>query len=343
MRRGTDLARAVDVLRGGGLVAFPTETVYGLGADASNDAAVARIFAAKGRPRAHPLIVHLAAGARLDDWAVDVPEAAHRLARAAWPGPLTMILQKGPRVAPAVTGGSATVGLRVPSHPIAQALLARFGGGIAAPSANRFGAVSPTTADHVASDLGDVVDYLLDGGPCEVGVESTIVDLSRLSPLSPLSPLSGLAPSTAGRAVLLRPGGLPRERIEPITGALADPDDDAPAAPGTLATHYAPRAEVIAVEPDEVPAAVAAAQARGARVAVLAPAGAFAAWPALGGEPYRLPDDVAGMARTLYAALRDLDAAGVDVVIAALPPAVGLGEAVGDRLRRAAGPRRNPS
>lgn len=325
MERGSDISRAAAVLASGGLVAFPTETVYGLGADASNGQAVARIFAAKGRPHSHPLIVHLAPEARLDDWAIDIPEAARRLARAAWPGPLTLILRKGPRVAAAVTAGADTVGLRVPAHPVAQALLRRFGGGVAAPSANRFGAVSPTTADHVARDLGDAVDYLLDGGPCEVGVESTIVDLSR------------------GRPVLLRPGGLPREQIEPITGPLAAPDAAAPAAPGTLASHYAPGAEVIAVAPDEVPAAVARAQRRGARVAVLAPASAFAAWPALPATACRLPDDLAGIARALYAALRDLDAAGIDVVIAALPPAVGLGEAVGDRLRRAAGPRRDPS
>jgi L-threonylcarbamoyladenylate synthase len=350
MQRGTDLARAVAVLRAGGLVAFPTETVYGLGADAGNEAAVSRIFAVKGRPRAHPLIVHLGEDAQLDDWALDVPEAARRLARAAWPGPLTMILRKGPRVAAAVTGGADTVGLRMPAHPLAQALLRGLAGAIAAPSANRFGAVSPTTADHVASDLGDDIDYLLDGGPCDVGVESTIVDLSRLSRLSGASGLAGPSGSRAAgagergaRAVMLRPGGLPRELIEAITGPLDAPDADAPAAPGTLATHYAPRAEVLAVEPDEVLAAVAAAHARGARVAVLAPDAAFAAWPALAGETRRLPDDAAGMARALYAALRELDAAGVDVVIAALPPAAGLGEAVGDRLRRAAGPRRDPS
>jgi L-threonylcarbamoyladenylate synthase len=324
MERGADLARAVAVLEAGGLVAFPTETVYGLGADAASDAAVGRIFAAKGRPRAHPLIVHLADDARLDDWAIEVPDAARRLARAAWPGPLTIILRKGPRVAAATTGGGDTVGLRVPAHPMARALLRRFGGGIAAPSANRFGAVSPTTAAHVASELGDAVDYLLDGGACEVGVESTIVDLSR------------------GRAVLLRPGGMPREAIEPITGPLEAPDAAAPAAPGTLASHYAPRAEVIAVAPGEVPAAVAGVRP-GARLAVLAPAAAFAAWPGLAALAVPLPDDVAGMARALYAALRDLDAAGIDVVIAALPPAAGLGEAVGDRLRRAAGPRRDPS
>jgi L-threonylcarbamoyladenylate synthase len=325
MERGHDVARAVAVLEGGGLVAFPTETVYGLGADAASEAAVARIFAAKGRPRAHPLIVHLADAAQLDDWAIEIPETARRLAGAAWPGPLTLILRKGPRVAAAVTGGAPTVGLRVPAHPVAQALLRGFGGGIAAPSANRFGAVSPTTAEHVARELGDAVDYLLDGGACEVGVESTIVDLSR------------------GHPVVLRPGGLPREDIEPITGPLGAPDAGAPAAPGTLESHYAPQAELIAVAPGEVPAAVAAARARGASVAVLAPAGEFRAWPALPAHARPLPDDLPGIARALYAALRDLDAAEFDVVIAALPPAVGLGEAVGDRLRRAAGPRRKSS
>jgi L-threonylcarbamoyladenylate synthase len=319
MPKGTDIAHAAAILRAGGLVAFPTETVYGLGADASRDDAAAKIFSVKGRPRAHPLIAHLADGARLDDWAIDVPDAARRLAAVAWPGPLTMILRRGPRVSLATTGGSDTVGLRVPAHPMAQALLREFGGAIAAPSANRFGAVSPTTADHVVADLGEDVDYVLDGGPCDVGVESTIVDLSRERP------------------VLLRPGGMPREAIEAIVGALAVADAAAPAAPGTLASHYAPRAEVVAVEPDEVRAALATATGR---VAVLAPASAFAAWGDLTGAlAYPLPDDVAGMARALYAALRDLDAAGVNVVIAALPPAAGLGEAVGDRLRRAAAPR----
>ncbi|MGE0549756.1 MAG: L-threonylcarbamoyladenylate synthase [Kofleriaceae bacterium] len=320
MNRGVDVAHAISVLRRGGLVGFPTETVYGLGADASSDSAVARVFAVKGRPRAHPLIVHLAPEARLEDWAIDVPDVAHQLVRAAWPGPLTVILRRSSRVSPVTTGGAETVGLRVPSHPVAQALLRGFAGGIAAPSANRFGKVSSTTADHVIGDLGDDVDYVLDGGPCTVGVESTIVDLSR------------------GHAVLLRPGGLAREAIEAIVGPLASADRDAPAAPGTLASHYAPRAQVVAVDLAGVPDAVAAANGR---VAVLAPAQAFAAWPELASLAYQLPNDVEGMARELYRALRDLDAAGVDVVIAALPPAAGLGEAVGDRLVRAASPRRS--
>jgi L-threonylcarbamoyladenylate synthase len=333
MERGIDIAQAADVLRAGGLVAFPTETVYGLGADASRDDAAAKIFAVKGRPLGHPLIVHLAPEAKLEDWAAEVPDTAKKLVAAAWPGPLTIILKRGPRVAAATTGGADTVGLRVPAHPMAQALLRAFGGGIAAPSANRFGAVSPTTADHVVEDLGANVDYVLDGGPCDVGVESTIVDLS------------------GARPVLLRPGGLPRETIEAIIGALDSAGPDAPAAPGTLASHYAPRAEVIAVQLADVPATVASergaaavpvsgdAAARERKIAVLAPRSAFTSWPNLDVLLYPLPDDLAGMAHDLYAALRDLDAKGVDVVIAALPEAVGLGEAVGDRLRRAAGPR----
>lgn len=324
-RRGIEVARAVELLSAGGIVAFPTETVYGLGADASSDAAVARIFAAKGRPPNHPLIVHVASGVALDDWAIEIPEVARRLAFALWPGPLTLILRNSARAAPAVTGGAATVGLRVPAHTIAQQLLRAFGGGIAAPSANRFGSVSPTTADHVVADLGDAVDYVLDGGACQVGVESTIVDLSR------------------GRAVLLRPGGVPRAAIEEIAGPLEDADCEAPAAPGTLASHYAPRAQVVAAEPHEVAAAIASALACNARVAVLAPRSVIAAWTTPGVVLRRLPDDVDGMARELYAALRELDGIGIDVVVAALPPAAGLGEAVGDRLRRAAGPRRTLS
>ncbi len=324
MERGTDIERAAAVLAAGGLVAFPTETVYGLGADASSASAVAKIFAAKGRPTGHPLIVHLAAEAVLDDWAIEIPDVARTLAKAAWPGPLTIILNKSARVAAATTGGASTVGLRVPAHPVAQALLKAFGGGIAAPSANRFGAVSPTTADHVAHDLGDRVDYLLDSGPSDVGVESTIVDLS--------------AWATRG-AVLLRPGGMTREAIEAVTGPLGAGSAESPAAPGTLESHYAPRAVVIAVEPGDLARVLPNVCAHGTRVGVLAPHSALTAIPA-GVVVQQLPEDVSGMARDLYAALRTLDETGVDVVVAALPPAVGLGEAVGDRLLRAAGPRR---
>ncbi len=325
MERGTDVARAAALLAGGGLVAFPTETVYGLGADASSAEAVAKIFAAKGRPTGHPLIVHLATDASLDDWAIEIPDVARTLARRAWPGPVTMILRRGPRVSTATTGGAETVGLRVPVHPVAQALLAAFGGGIAAPSANRFGQVSPTTADHVAADLGDAVDYVLDGGPCAVGVESTIVDLSDVQRRG---------------AVLLRPGGMPREALEAIVGPLATPTADAPKAPGTLESHYAPRARVVAVDPADLAPAIAREVATHPRVGVLAPRSLIdEVSPPSEVVVRALPDHVEGMAHELYDALRELDLRGVEVVVAALPPAAGLGEAVGDRLQRAAGPR----
>jgi L-threonylcarbamoyladenylate synthase len=320
VRRGTDIDHAARVLASGGLVAFPTETVYGLGADARAPDAVARVFAAKGRPRAHPLIIHVADASGLDAWTSDPPPAARVLAAAFWPGPLTLVLRRAPALPDAATGGGATVGIRVPSHPMARALLAAFGGPIAAPSANRFGAVSPTTADHVAADLADAVDYILDGGACEIGVESTIVDLTR------------------GRAVLLRPGGIPRAELERVLGMpVADADPEAPAAPGTLPAHYAPRARVVAVSARELALAIHAATPP---VAVVATERELAALP-LGAEVIRapVPEDVAAAARVLYATLRDLDARGVATIVAATPPALGLGEAVADRLRRAAGPR----
>jgi L-threonylcarbamoyladenylate synthase len=324
MRRGTDIDEAARVLAGGGLVAFPTETVYGLGADASSDAAAARIYAAKGRPVGHPLIVHVAdAAAALDDgWARDVGDDARRLAAVFWPGPLTLILRRGPRVAPAVTGGADTVGVRVPAHPLAHRLLAAFGGGVAAPSANRFGRISPTTADHVIEDLGDAVDYVLDGGPCAVGVESTIVDLSGAVP------------------ALLRPGGVPRASLEIALGhPLAAPGASSAPAPGTLPSHYAPRARLVAVAPDQLADAVRAGQGR---IAVLAPAGLLAALDLpVDAIAAPQPDDHAAVARDLYAALRDLDTVGVDTIVAALPSEHGLGEAVADRLRRAGAPEQN--
>jgi L-threonylcarbamoyladenylate synthase len=322
MNRGTDIDEAAAAIARGGLVAFPTETVYGLGADATRADAIARVFAVKGRPAAHPLIVHVADGAPLDDFARDVPDAARALAAAFWPGPLTIVLRRGARIAAEATGGADTVGLRVPAHPLALALLARAGVPIAAPSANRFGRVSPTTADHVAADLGDDVDYLLDGGPCAVGVESTIVDLS------------GDAPA------LLRPGGAARDAIERVLGRpLAAPSREV-RAPGVLPSHYAPRARVVAVAPAQLAAAAAAA---GPHVAVLAPTSVIAG-AGLPADLARvaLPDEPDACARALYAALRELDARGVDTIVAALPPvddARGISEAIADRLRRAAGPR----
>ena len=291
----TSLVDAVAILRAGGLVAFPTETVYGLGADASKPLAVRQIFARKGRPADHPLIVHLAQLGQIEDWAVMSP-VARALAEAFWPGPRTLVLPRGPAVHDEVTGGLETVGIRIPSHPIAAALLSAFGGGVAAPSANRFGRVSPTTAAHVRAEFGGAVP-VLDGGPCSVGVESTIIDLS-------------------GPPALLRPGGIPTEAIEEISGPLTTSDTRAP---GTLASHYAPRtALLLSTTPKKDAARL---RSEGRTVAVLS-----------AGDP-------ADHARRLYAELRRLDLLGVDILIAERSEASGLGRAINDRLSRAAASR----
>lgn len=309
----TDIGTAARALRAGRLVAFPTETVYGLGADASNPAAVARIFEVKGRPADHPVIVHLPGAEHLERWALDVPDEARALAAACWPGPLTLVLRRGRHVPDVVTGGRDTVGLRVPAHPVAQALLAAFGGGIAAPSANRFGRVSPTTATHVRHDLGDDVEVILDGGPATVGVESTIVEL------------------VGPRPVVLRHGGVPAERLEEILGRQVERRAQGPArAPGMLEAHYAPRARVEVV--DDVATAVARAAAT-PQAGVLAPGDAPV--------PASLPHLDAGAdaetyARVLYARLREADEIGLVLLVAVAPPDEGIGTAVRDRLRRAA-------
>lgn len=312
-----EIARAAEVLRGGGLVAFPTETVYGLGADASSPDAVRRLFAVKGRPPDHPVIVHLGDADLLTEWAADVSDAARTLVRACWPGPLTVVVRRAPRVPDAVTGGLDTVGLRVPDQPVALALLQAFGGGVAAPSANRFGRVSPTTAADVRADLGDDVDLVLDGGPCRVGVESTIVDCSGAQP------------------AILRVGGVTQARVEELLGTdVPIVGDGAVRAPGTLASHYAPAARVELVDVGEVGARVDAALARGERVGVM---GATATDPrvvALGA-----PGDDETYAHDLYRMLRAADEHSLDLVLAVAPPHAGVGAAVGDRLRRAAGPR----
>lgn len=311
-----EIGRAVEILKAGGLVAFPTETVYGLGADASNPRAVRRIFEAKGRPADHPLIVHLASAAQLDDWAVEIPAAAHRLADRFWPGPLTLILKRAPAVISDVTGGQDTVGLRVPSHPLAQSLLRAFGGGIAAPSANRFGHVSPTTAQHVREELGDRVDLILDGGACEVGIESTIVDLS------------------SGAPAVLRPGQISVQQIEEALGtAVQRAGTASPRASGTLAAHYAPRTPLLLAAGEALEAIVRDRSLRG-RVGALArrprPAGlAGVAWVVAPGDPNAFAHD-------LYAALRDLDRAAVDLIVVEAVPDTPQWAAVRDRLQRAA-------
>lgn len=313
----TDLARAVDVLRAGGLVAFPTETVYGLGADASSTEAVERLFAVKGRPADHPVIVHLGDAALLDEWGVEIDDTARTLTRACWPGPLTVVVRRAAHVGDAVTGGLDTVGLRVPDQPLALALLRAFGGGVAAPSANRFGRVSPTTASDVLTDLGDDVDVILDGGPCRVGVESTIVDCSRREP------------------AILRLGGVPRERVESLLGRevpLLDAGEVR--APGTLASHYAPRAEVQVTDLTGLAALLGDAHARDERVGVIGAAVDDDGVAALG-----VPRDGDAYAHDLYRMLRDADARGLDRVFAVVPDPTGVGAAVADRLRRAAGSR----
>lgn len=308
---------AVAVLRAGGLVAFPTETVYGLGADASNSDAVKKIYAAKGRPRNHPLIVHVADAQQAGAWAAHFPAAAQRLAERYWPGPLTLILPRAAHVSDLITGGQETVALRVPSHPIAQALLRAFGGGIAAPSANRYGRVSATTAEHVRSELGAAVDCVLDGGASDVGIESTIVDVSDKQP------------------ALLRPGHITARELEDTLGhALAAANAESPRAPGTLAKHYAPQTPLVVVEADLVVELAASMTRQGQKVAVLARS---ARQPLLEGLLwFAAPDDAARYAHDLYANLRALDAAACNAILVEQPPLEPAWAAIQDRLMRAA-------
>ncbi len=310
---------AVAELERGALVAFPTETVYGLGADASNSEAIQALYAAKGRPADHPVIVHLASIEALDDVAMHVPDWARVLARKFWPGPLTLVVQRRPgSVCDEVTGGRPTVGVRVPAHPIALDLLSKFGRGVAAPSANRFGRVSPTTAEHVRADLGDEVAVVLDGGPCAVGVESTIVDAT------------GSAPQ------ILRLGGISVGEIETVLGrAVAVANSGEIAAPGTLPSHYAPSCRVELATAQEVATRARAASATGASVAVLALASTQLLLP---DNVVRLPSPATTDAygQQLFARLREADALHVDLLLVVPPGPEGVGAAVIDRLRRAA-------
>ncbi len=317
MAPSTDaLALAVERLRTGQLVAFPTETVYGLGADASNPQAVVRVFALKGRPANHPVIVHLASTADVEQWARRVPPAARELIAKFAPGPITLILPKAKRVSDVITGGQASVGLRFPSHPVAQRLLRAFGGGVAAPSANRFGRISPTTAQHVADEFGAASPLIIDGGPCDVGIESTIVDFTR------------------GAAVLLRPGGVSAADLAEKLGYMPlSPTGKSPRVSGSLPSHYAPKTDTRLVKPFEIAPAQRTARLSGRKVGVLA-------------RIAKQPDDFEGLwrqaspewleyARVLYAELRLLDAAGLDLILVEEPPVAGDWQAINDRLHRA--------
>jgi L-threonylcarbamoyladenylate synthase len=317
--------RAVELLKAGELVGIPTETVYGLGADAANPQAVAKIFAAKGRPADHPLIVHIPGASHLERWAVDIPDCAWELAEAFWPGPLTLILKRAPGVPDAVTGGQDTVGLRVPGHPVALALLRAFAasggsGGIAAPSANRFGRISPTTADHVREELGEAVPLVLDGGPCAVGIESTILDLS------------------SGQPVLLRPGHISPAAIEVVCGLLPiDPNTGSPRASGTLEAHYAPTTSMRMVDGARLLDFLNAMRHSGRRCGVLShsqpPQAVCGPTPA---HAWRmLPADPVGYAHDLYAALRELDHQELELIVVEGIPSGPQWVAVADRLRRA--------
>jgi L-threonylcarbamoyladenylate synthase len=317
--------QAARSLARGQLVAFPTETVYGLGADAGSDAAVAAIFAAKGRPSDHPLIVHVPDQETVAQFAAAVPEIAQRLMRAFWPGPLTLILPRRDDVATAAAGGQDSIGLRCPAHPVAQALLQACARaqpavrGLAAPSANRFGRVSPTTAAHVHAELGDTL-LVLDGGPCAIGIESAIVDCTR------------------GAPVLLRPGILTRQQIEDAAGqALRLPQEMAGAAPrasGTLESHYAPRAKVRLMDAAALQAALdvlgphAPALATYSRAILQTRSGAVLR--------RRMPDDALETARQLFGVLREFDAQGAALIWVETPPDTPDWEGVHDRLQRAA-------
>lgn len=318
-----DIQQAASILESGGLVAFPTETVYGLGADAENPAAIAKIFEVKGRPVNHPLIVHLAPEADVGYWTQEIPDEAKKLMSAFWPGPLTLILKRATRIPAEVAGGQDTIGLRCPSHPVAQALLRAFRqgkGGIAAPSANRFGHVSPTTAQHVRDEFGEQprIGAILDGGQSEVGIESTILDLSRIG-------THGL--------VLLRPGHISAEAITKVLGvAPAAPDSAAPRASGTLDSHYAPRTAVAIVSTDNLRGVLRKFTRAGRLVAIMCHSPMILP-DAL--AQIALPDAPEGYAHELYAALRAMDDVHADLILVEAPPSAPEWVGINDRLRRA--------
>jgi len=308
-----EVRRAAEILRAGGLVAFPTETVYGLGADASSAAAVARMYAAKGRPGDHPVIIHFSSSEKAFAWAREVPESARKLAARFWPGPLTLILKRSPQAKDFVTGGQDSVGLRVPSHPVAQELLREFGGGVAAPSANLFGAVSPTAAQHVAEDFSGAIDLILDGGASEVGIESTILDLS------------------GGEPVLLRPGSISKLDIEQVLHCkIPEKSSSSPRHSGGLERHYAPKTPTLLVPPHRLDAEIAKRHDAVAVLAFSRPDERVDCW-------IRMPREPRAYAQRLYAALRELDGALCETILIETPPETAAWAAVRDRLSRATG------
>jgi L-threonylcarbamoyladenylate synthase len=317
-----DTRAAVAALRAGGLVAFPTETVYGLGADATTPAAVAKIFAAKGRPSTNPLIVHVADLETGRRYAAEWTDAAQTLAAVWWPGPLTLVVPKKPEIVDAATAGRPTVALRVPDHPLALELLREFGGPVAAPSANKSNHVSPTTAAHVYDELGDAVDVVLDGGPCAVGIESTVVDL------------------TGEKPVILRPGGVPRRKVEAIVGPVemfAGAVDAATAAasPGQHARHYAPRTPAVRFEtPQRGLIKANAPDGTSNGLIVVSPLVVLKKW----GPIVAMPNSPEMYATNFYAVLRELDAMGLREIYIEMPPARAEWEAVRDRIVRATRP-----
>lgn len=310
------IALAVKKLAHGQLVAFPTETVYGLGADAANPQAVQQIFAAKGRPAKHPLIVHIKHQTALTDWAEHIPDSAYRLAEQFWPGPLTLVLKKHARVPLEVTGGQATVALRMPNHPIALALLQHFDGGIAAPSANRYCRISPTQALHVEEELGDKLALILDGGTCHVGLESTILDLSSAQP------------------TLLRPGHISTEALAQFLHTdILQPTHSSPQAPGMMAVHYAPRTPTYLCSQANLPATIDKYLALGQQLGLLA----YHSVPVRASvQLITMPTTAEHYARTLYASLRRADALQLTMILVEQPPRTANWQAINDRLNKAA-------
>ena len=307
-----EVRRAAQILRAGGLVAFPTETVYGLGADASNPSAIAKLYSVKRRPADHPVIVHFQSAEQAFAWASEVPHAAEQLARQFWPGPLTLILKRSAEAKDFITGGQDSVGLRVPSHPVAQQLLKEFGGAIAAPSANRFGLVSPTTAAHVREDLAGDVELVLEGGASEVGIESTIVDLSGAAPM------------------LLRPGRVSKSELEKVIGKIGEASASSPRHSGGLEKHYAPRTPAQLVPTHDLDKEIAKGKDKVAVLAFSRPDERVDYW-------LRMPREPQAYAQKLYAALRELDSAGCERILVEAPPETAPWVAVRDRLRRACG------